>query len=322
MKDAVKNSDASNDQQEGSWDWFWFSAQEVGPVSLIRGLLSLISLIYFVSAWTDTSFWYVNGGPLSVNRVSEFLRTGGLEGAGRWIISPLFLTELSWVYHLYLVAAIATSLAVFCGRGGRVASFLLWFLLVGWANRTMLLSGLAETLLSLGLFAAAIAPSGRTWEGLVAKRFNAAEKIRGSLARHWTAGFAERLLATQITVIGLATWVTMLGGRVWFNGLGAYALAAPVQDRTINWTTSNSWLVRTPVHEMLTHWMVFALPLGFLLAWLPRTSQVGKLVLFGWCGAVALLGSHWLYAMTFAVMVVAIRPLSQRHRRMDGVPTA
>ena len=322
MKGAVKTSNAADDIDHGMWDAFWFSSRDVAQVVLIRGLLSLIALVYFASAWSDASFWYVNGGPLSAARVSEFLRTGGLEGAGRWIISPLFWTESPWVYQMYLVVGIAASLTVFCGRGGRVASFLLWFLLVGWANRTMLLSGLAETLLSLGLFAAAIAPSGRAWDFFATKQVEASANIRGPLVRHWTAGFAERLIATQITVIGLATWVTMLGGRVWFNGLGAYALAAPVQDRTINWTTSTSWLVSTPMHEVLTHLMVFALPLGLLLAWLPRTSHIGKLVLSCWCLAVALLGSHWLYAMTFAVMVFSIRPVCQRPQMIDDPATA
>ena len=307
MKEVVKASLAS-DPDQSVWDVFWFSRRDVGRISLIRGLLSLIALVYFVSAWSDAPFWYVDGGPLSASTVSEFLRTGGLEGAGRWIISPLFLTESPVVYHLYLVTGIAAAIAVLCGRGGRAASFLLWCLLVGWANRTMLLSGMAETLLSLGLFAAAIAPAEKMWTGIAVKQIQSSQTTRGSLLQHWTAGFAERLLATQITLIGLATWVTMLGG------LGAYALAAPVQDRTINWTTSASWLVRTPIHEALTHLMLLALPLGLFLAWLPRTSQAGKFMLVGWCLAVALLGSHWLYAMTFAVMVFSIRPVCRPMR--------
>jgi hypothetical protein len=292
----------------GGWDRFWFSNAPVAPVSMIRGSLAMITLIYFLSAWSDAGFWYAGGGPLSATNVSEFLTTGGLESAGSWIVSPLFLTESAGAYQLYLICGLATSLAVMFGRGGRWMSFLLWCLFVGWANRAMLLSGLAETLLSLGLFAAAISPAGSAWTALSVMRHQKRNSSNEHLARHWTAGFSERLLATQITVIGFATWVAMLGGRVWFNGLGAYALAAPVEDRTINWTGPNSLLVQVSIHEGLTHLMMIALPLGLVLAWLPKSSQVGKLILVGWCIAIGMLGSHWFYAMTFAVLVFSIRP--------------
>ena len=303
------------DTEIGVWDRYWFSSGPVEPVSIIRGLLALIALIYFLSAWSDASFWYAEGGPLSATNVSEFLTTGGLESAGSWIVSPLFLTDSALFYQLYLIVGMATCLVVLWGRGGRWGSILLWCLFVGWANRAMLLSGLAETLLSLGLFAAAISPAGSFWTALSATRRAKRESSSGDVVMHWTAGFAERLLATQITVIGFATWVAMLAGRVWINGLGAYALAAPVEDRTIDWTGPSSLLVRVSVHEGLTHLMMIALPLGLFLAWLPKTSQIGKLILVGWCIAIGVLGSHWLYAMTFAVLIFSIRP---RKRGGDG----
>lgn len=296
----------------GIWDRFWFSGTSVASIGTIRGCLVAITVLYFLSAWPDAKFWYGEGGPLSASNVTEFLTTGGLEEAGNWIISPLFLTEAGWVYQLYLVFAIMTAVLVFCGRGGRAASFLLWLLFVGWANRAMLISGLPETLLSLGLFSIAIAPAGKAWAAMTEKPESGTESQSCVKRQHWTAGFSERLLATQITIIGFATWMAMLGGRVWFNGLGAYALAAPVRDRMFDWTGNDSLLVQPMFYESLTHLMVFALPLGFLLSWLPKQSFVGKAILVGWCVVVGLLGSHWLYAMTFAGMTLSIRPLSGR----------
>ena len=309
-----KNSPVLSSERElviGGWDRYWFSAAPVATVSMVRGLLAVIAFLYFLSAWPDAIFWYGEGGILSATHVSEFLRTGGLEGAGSWIISPLFLTETALVYQLYLLFGMAMAILVFCGGGGRWASFLLWFLFVGWANRAMLLSGLSETLLSLGLFAAAISPAGHAWSVISAMRKTGLGTDTEQADEHWTAGFSERLLAAQITLIGVATWVAMLGGRVWFNGLGAYAMAAPVEDRTIDWTNRNSLLVQASVHEFLTHMMIITLPLGLFLSWFPKYSSVGKLMLIVWCVAVAMLGSHWLYAMTFAVLCLSIRPLGQ-----------
>ena len=107
----------------------------------------------------------------------------------------------------------------------------------------------------------------------------------------------------------IATFVTMLGGRVWFNGLGAFALAAPVPDRSIDWTSS--LLARATVHEALTHLMVLALPIGLLLAWNRKTHRSGQVILLLWCLLVMLLGSFWLYGLTLAVMVLAIEPVQQ-----------
>jgi hypothetical protein len=273
-------------------------------VAQVRGLLCLITAIYFASSWSDAPFWYSDGGPLSPTRVSTFLQTGGLEDAARWIVSPLFLTGSAWIYRLYLVIGVAACAIVAAGRGGKAACWLLWLLLVGWANRAMILSGLTETLLSLGLFAAAIAPPAPSWQRTPSANDENDEFV------DWRAGFSQRLMAVQITLIGLATFVTMLGGRVWFNGIGAYALAAPLEDRSIDWTT-RAWFVNPMVHELLTHAMVIALPLGFALAWLHRTNRIGQSILIGWCIVVALLGSHWLYASAVATMVMAIRPVGR-----------
>jgi hypothetical protein len=301
MIEARSDANIPGTNASSSWELFWFSPATGTPVAPIRGLLCLITAVYFIGCWSDAAFWYTGEGPLSQSRVSSFLQVGGLEDAARWIVSPLFLSDSAWVYHLYLLLGIIVAVTVAAGRGGRLACWSLWLLLVGWANRAMILSGLAETLLSLGLFASAIAPPQSSWRFL-------RRKDPQNDQPHWTAGFSQRLIAMQITVIGLATFLTMLGGRVWFNGIGAYALAAPVEDRTIDWTTVQSFSENATVQESLTHLMVIALPLGFALAWLQRTNRIGLAILISWCVVVSLLGSHWIYALTFATMVLAIRP--------------
>lgn len=275
------------------WDRFWFAPEAADRIARTRGLLCLITAVYFVSAFADVSFWYAEGGPFSPQNTSSFWQIAGLEQETRWNISPLFLTDTALVYHGYLAVGVMLCCVVAAGRGGRPAAFALWAMLVGWANRAMILSGLTETLLSLGLFAAAIAPAAPAWA-------SQPQNV------HWTARLARQLIAVQITLVGLGTFITMLGGRVWFNGLGAYALAAPWQDRTINWTGDDSLLVNATVHELLTHMLVFALPIGLLFAWRVSATRYGKAILTLWCLAIACLGSLWLYAASFAVMVWAI----------------
>ena len=140
MSEVVAHSDSPGGVYPSRWDRFWFTPVPLGRVASIRGLLCLITAIYFASCWADAAFWYTAGGPLSADRVSTFLKTGGLDDAARWILSPLFLSSSLWAYRLYLILGIGVAVAVAAGKGGRVTPWLLWILLVGWANRAMLLS--------------------------------------------------------------------------------------------------------------------------------------------------------------------------------------
>jgi len=216
-------ADDQNFSELRGWDRFWFLPESVASSSLTRRLLCGITVIYFMGAWSDAGFWYTARGPFSAIRMSTFLRSSGLEDAAAWMISPLFLASSPWLYQLYLATGIAVAFLVALGRGGRFAPWALWLLLVGWANRSMMLSGLTETVLSLALFASAIAPPARVFRG-------SSDSHRGE--KNWLAGFSRKLMATQITIVLIATFATMLAGRIWFNGLGAYALAAPAMDRT------------------------------------------------------------------------------------------
>ncbi|MDF1841178.1 MAG: hypothetical protein P1U77_07060 [Rubripirellula sp.] len=289
-------SESSQQEVPGRWDRFWFTPDSIGRMAFVRGLLSIIAAFYFVSCWGDVGFWYADQGPLSSERVASFLQTSGLTAPARWIVSPLFLSSSVLVYRAYLIAGICLSVLSLTGRGGRAIPWLLWIFVVGWANRAMLLSSLTESALSLGLFATAIAPPGPiTAKSLAADR------------KHWTAGFASRVMGAQVTLLAGATCVTMLAGRVWFNGMGAYALAAPTQNRTIDWTRFAAF--RNPlVYESITHLLIFMLPLGLMLAWLPKTNRTGQIILVLWFAAIGALGSHWLYAATMATMVLSIRP--------------
>ncbi|MCG8649384.1 MAG: hypothetical protein MI861_06110 [Pirellulales bacterium] len=295
---------SSETEQVNRWDRFWFQPQSLRSFAPLRGGLCLIALLYFLSAWSDATDWYAGSGTFSPQNTARIWQAAGSEGQVEFSLSPLFLTNAGWAYQAYLGLGILAAIAVMLGRGGRIAPWLLWGLLVGWANRAMTLAGLTETLLSLALFAAAIAPPASCWN--LAKHAD---------QTHWSTRLAHRLLAVQITVVGLATLATMLAGQVWFNGLGAYALAAPSSDRTIDWTDTNTtigaWFDRPTIYETVTHLMVVALPLGLWLAWRPATRGYGRAMLWCWCGTIALLGSLWLYAATFAVMVAAIGSADQ-----------
>jgi hypothetical protein len=254
----------------------------------------------------DASVWYSEAGAFSQANVANFFNTAQLHSETRWILSPLFLIESvigssSVLHYGYLIVGIALCIASMAGRGGRWVNWALWIVFAGWANRILFLSGPTEILLSLSLFAIAIAPPAAAWGR---KQTSGEENDE----RHWSAGLASRLLAVQITLFGLLTFATMMAQDAWWNGYAAYAMNAPTEDRTIDLT---GFLSPTIVHEVLTHFLALALPIGLWLAWKKRSSEnrlagIGIVLLVTWCVLIALLGSHWLYAATFATGVFSI----------------
>ena len=297
------------------WHQFWFASSHAALPARIRGGICLIAIAYFASCFSDLAFWYIDG-PLSGNRFASFLKLGELDDAARWIVSPLFLTDSLLVYQLYLLVGIVMAVVVAAGKGGRVCAVMLWLLFVGWANRSTFLAGVSESLISLGLFAGTIAVPQAAWARSSPASANSEDLRSENLApgkpTSWTNTLALRLWATQISVVIIATVATMLAGRVWINGLGAYALVAPAMDRAIDWTVFGSPMLNTWVHESLTHYLVWALPVGLVLAWTLGDGRLGRRLLWAWCLIVAILGSHFLYAASFALMVAAIRPITPR----------
>lgn len=278
------------------WDRFWYAPEPIEWVVRIRGVLCLLALTYFLSAWADAEFWYGTDGVQSSPRVASFLISAGLQGEARWYVSPLFFFEgVTW-FRGYLVAGMLLAAAVFLGKGGRLAGLLLWAWVVGLSNRALFLAGMAETPLSIGLFAVAIAPAAPAWH----------RSPPGVESRCWTAGLARKLMAVPVTLLAVATTASMLAGPVWWNGLGAFALAAPREDRTIDWTQGA--LSNPLVHDLLTHLLVIGLPLGVAFAWKRRSIFPGRVLVWGWCAAVALLGSLWLYAAAVAALAAALGP--------------
>ncbi|QDT13123.1 hypothetical protein [Planctomycetes bacterium K23_9] len=299
----------NNSVNETAWDRFWFASECPQSVCSIRGVFCVITAIYFASSMADVGQWYGQGDAFSQQNVASFFATADLQHETRWIWSPLFVLESllgnhTWIHFAYLLVGIGLCVSVIVGKGGRIVPWLLWALFAGWANRILFLAGTVEILLSLCLFACAIAPPGKAW-------FRRAELVDSLPSRHWTAAFSKRLLGLQLTVFGIVTWMTMLSHDVWWNGLGSIALSSQIDGSKFG---PASILGTTIAHEMVTHFLALALPIGLGLAWTGwfgasnRIAKVGLGVLLCWCLVVAVIGAHWLYAATFATACFALLP--------------
>lgn len=289
-------------------DSFWFQSTDSHVIGRVRIALALVTGCYFVSAMTDVSTWFAVGAPASSSNLAGFFREAGLESDARWMISPLFLwdaifagtalSESTAVYQIYLVIGVLIAFGVAALSTERVLIWriprllrgglpvvLLWIWFVGWANRIVLLAGLVEPVLSLSLAALAIAPVCR--EGV-----------------SWRNHFATRLIAVQGSLVLIATTALMLAGNVWWNGTGAYAMIAPVEDRWLD--VRQSFFETTWVYELVSAITLLSLPVGLMMAWTSKWKRIGIGLILVWCFLVALLSMKILYALTIAIIAFTL----------------
>ncbi|OYP39188.1 hypothetical protein [Rhodopirellula sp. MGV] len=315
---------ASKSDQQSSWNRFWFQPSPVRSIAVTQIGLGLVTAMYFISSLVDVSTWYPAGAPASTTNLAEFFRTAELTREASWMVSPLFiwdatfqgssLSENAWVYRIYLIAGTILSLwlafanrmgtgfpkpiRTFAQQGGLALATWIWF--VGWANRTVLIAGVAEPLISISLAALILAP-------LTGRKLSS----ETTLPQSWRTTFAKRLLACQTTLIAVMTTATMLASPVWWNGTGAYALVAPSEDRFID--VRGSWFETPFVYECLTLILVALLPIGLYLAWHHRTRKAGVSMMIAWSVLVGILTTNVLYAATLAIIATTVGDRDTKH---------
>lgn len=311
MSDSADQSHSQSSIHENhlsKWSAFWFAPESGKTTALIRRAICLTVAVYFLAAWPDVSTWLASGAPASSSHLASFFKAAELDSDAFWMLSPLFLwdrvfsgtalAESALVYRIYLLGGI--SLALLTAASGtrflpkKIAHFfsgqwptvVLWIWFVGWANRCGLLAGIFEPVASVSLAAIAIAPP--------------AETI------HWRHTFSRRLIAIQATVIAIASAATMLASNIWWNGMAAYAIAAPVEDRPFDFT--GTFFETAFVYESLTAILMVSLPVGCYLSWHASSRTWGRILIGIWCVITATLGAQLLYTTTFFVITMAMGP--------------
>ncbi len=280
------------DHEIGPWGRFWF----IDPVSpaetarLLRVLklgMAIAAFWYFASHWSDIGYWFAGDGVLGRQGLASFLRDADLGRSVNWRLSPLYWVDHPFWLRGYLALGMLLSVASVVVTRSRIVSILLWLVVVGLANRSLLISGLEDLVLCWGLGYLAIAPA--------------------DAVPHWTASFSRRLIQLHVSWVIAVTGLTMLSSLVWWDGTGVIAVVAPVEDRLTDWVET----LRSPwVHEPLTHAIVAVGLLAPILLWNARTRRTAWGAATLWCVVLGLLSSQLLYFFSVAVLLQSFCPLA------------
>jgi hypothetical protein len=268
------------------WTEFWFGREDA--IELLRPVrigIAALCAVYFLSHWGDAAWWFAGDGVLGRETVGRFVIESEVGTAMTARVSPLHWVGSGMLVRVYLVLGAVLALAWPWVSWGRVVGVAVWLMLIGLANRAVLITGLEELLLVWGAGYLAIAPS----------------VGRG----HWSGSFALRLIQVHLTLLIAAIGWTMLSRPAWWDGTGVMSLVAPVEDRFVDWVSvlgASTWM-----QEALTLGIVAGGILGPLLLWVGIARRWGWVIMIGWAVMLGALSSQLIFFGGIAVLLLAFR---------------
>lgn len=280
-------------------DFLFVAEHGAASLRLVRVGLSLIAAWYFISHWADVGVWFAEDGVLSNAQVIGFLETANLTSETNWQWSPLFLVNSIVFLRAFLAFGVVLAIATIVGPAKRVPAVLLWLWVVWLANRSLLIAGPEELVLTYGLGYLALASPAD-----MQPRMATSEASTTVHCDSWLTNLARRLIQLHTTLLIGMTALTMLASKVWWDGTGSVAVAAPLGRRSLDVSEaiSNPW-----IHEPLTHLIVLVAMFGCVTIWMKNLRQFSLYGLLVWCLVMAILSSQWMYLASIAVLLQAFQ---------------
>ena len=288
-----------------AWTRFWFTPSDPIVLSLIRVLVGLLAVWWYLGYYADLQAWFGPNGLLS-HELTQQMRTDE-SGAQHFAFSILdyvdSASELWFVYGLGLAAIGLMTLGIF-SRFSTIASLIF---VLSFIHRGPLVTRPVDNILVMLMFYLCIGPSGANFsvDATLRRRRQAAALQAGTLRPvsplSSAATVATRLMQIHLCLIYAAMVVAQLQVEAWWQGTAVWWLMARPESRLINLTSLSNmglgfeYLVNFCTHAVVLYEICFA-----LLAWNTLARPILLVLgLFVWTG-IALIGG----AVTFAVAML------------------
>lgn len=274
---------------EATWNRFWFTPADPGPLAIVRMLTAAVALVLLASYSADLDAWFGPGGMIP----------GDPRAAWRapfsWSLFDLVASSGGLRLLFGITAVVLGSLAV--GLATPVVSLAAPVLWASLLHRGPMLTGPADDCVAVLLWCLAIAPTGAAWSldrWFLGRREPPQPSVRGRIARG--------LMQVHATTIALATLLAQLKGDVWWDGTAAWWLAARAESRVVDFTglfARSEYVCNLVTHGIIVFEAVFAVGLWFTATQTP-VARVG-LVAWPLIGLVA--GEPW-WGIAMAVFCI------------------
>jgi hypothetical protein len=289
-----------------AWTRFWFTPSDPIVLSLIRVLVGLVAIWWYLGYYTDLQAWLGPNGlfPLEMTQQMRTDETGTQHFAFSILDYVGSASELWFVYGLGLAALVLMTLGIFT-RASTIASLVF---VLSFIHRGPILARPADDILVMLLFYLCIGPSGanfsidaRLRERRQRSAFPQSAALPPMVRLSSAATVATRLMQIHLCLIYAATVVAQLQVETWWQGTAVWWLMARPDSRLVDLTALSrmgltfEYFVNFCTHAVVLYEICFA-----LLAWNSLARPILLVLgLFVWTG-IALVGG----AVTFAVAML------------------
>ena len=200
-----------------AWQRFWFEPEETSTLALVRIAFGVLVFAWAVTLTHDASSFFSGSG---------ILPDSGYDGRPSAVWSVLDLTDSGLAVGLVVAGLSIASLFLIAGLYTRLASVVVFVLLVSLERRNPFVFNSGDGLLKVIAFYMVLAPAGAS---LSLDRWRRARDAFWEFPRR--EPWPLRLMQVQLSILYLATVWTKLSGTTWNDGT-AISYAARLEDLT------------------------------------------------------------------------------------------
>ncbi|HEY2882447.1 MAG TPA: hypothetical protein VGJ15_08440 [Pirellulales bacterium] len=295
-------------QWGAAWTRFWFTPSDAIVLSLLRILIGVVALWWYLSLIPDLQRWFGPSGifPLAIARDIRNSSDG-------FAISPLDLIDSAAQLWLAYGIGLAAIVLMIVGLFSRVTTILSLLFVLSFIHRAPMLSRPVDNILALAMFYLCLGPTGANFsiDSLLRKRrmLNrpSADPAQFSAIQYSSAAtVAMRLMQVHLSLVYLAMAIAQLQWPIWWQGTAVWWMMARPESRLVDLTGLSGlgekpfdYLVNFLTHAIVVYELCFA-----VFIWRPLVRPLLLVAgVFVWLG-LALIGGSPIFAvlMLFATL--------------------
>lgn len=282
------------------WNRFWFTPVSPAPLGLIRLVIGLIALWWYLSYYPDLTFFFGPQGIVNSPTVDLWRGRSPVVSIFDW---PQTTASLWFTYWLGL-AVLVLFAAGFFSRITSVAAFLV---VVSLIHRGPMLAQPMEDVLAMVMLYLCFGPSGaafsldRVWQ----RRSAAAQQDESAAPRSIAANIVLRLIQIHLALIHFAMAIGQLRDDTWWMGRAVWGYIGKPDSGYLDmtWLAEDVYLLNLWTHGIVVFEFAFA-----LLIWnrLARPILIAAAVVV-WV-SVGLVSGHMGFTLVMLAATLAFVP--------------
>jgi hypothetical protein len=282
------------------WNRFWFTPTSPAPLGLIRLVIGLVAIFWYLSFYPDLQFFFGPSGIIDPQTVEQWRGTVPVFSIFDWPQSAASLWFTYWVGLAVLVLFAA-------GLFSRVTSVAAFVVVVSLIHRGPMLARPMEDVLAMVMLYLCIGPSGAAFslDRLWKSRTASAGEDRTVPLLSTSANIALRLIQVHLALIHFAMAIGQLRDDSWWMGRAMWGFVGKTDSAYIDltWLADSMYLLNLWTHGIVVFEFAFA-----LLIW----NRLARPILFVaavlvW-GSVALVSGMVDFALVMLSATLAFVP--------------